>query len=85
MSAQTLPLPRGACVKCGRIALSEQVLGGRCANPLSDGPCVGYYRASTGTGDWLLCPSCHGNGLFNNYRCAHCDGSGWLYARPQFP
>jgi DnaJ-class molecular chaperone len=85
MSNQIQPLPPAGCGICGRAALSTQQIGTRCANPLQGGPCEGHYRATLAPTDWLLCAGCHGSGAIGSQLCAQCEGSGWRYARPQFP
>jgi len=78
-------LPAGGCAVCGRAALAPQLIGTRCANPLPLGPCTGQYRPTVAPTDWVACQTCLGKGAVGSQRCNHCEGSGWNYARPQFP
>ena len=85
MDNTPLPLPAGACGKCGRAVLALPLPATPCANRLPEGTCNGSFRVTRGESDWSLCTHCHGAGNANGQHCAVCDGIGWNYARPQFP
>lgn len=66
--------PIAICLECGMPYYTLDAIIRGCAARGVAGPCDGEVAARWGNDDWILCPSCNGNG------CQRCHDTGWFPA-----